>query len=507
MPPPREGGRNGIFSPGKSFSPGNRFPRLPSLPVGIRARILALVLLALIPALLLISQLARAHRDEINRKVNDETLRLARIVAAGLDRDIQAAQGFLAALAQPAPRAGGTEEPKCPDLIRSLDIGSVLYDAVGVADSSGSVLCQTPAAPVPRLDSLEWFMAARDKGAFAVGYDLRGIIHRKVTMDFAYPLRGPDGRIRALYYCATDLEWLNRLADKLQLPEGATLGVTDRDGRTLVRYPHPEQFVGMRYPDSPMARLVLDQHEGVIEGSGLDGVVRLYAFCHLGEDGLSVRIGIPRAQAYAAGVAAMRASLIALGIVGAAALSLAWLAGHFMVVRQVRRLVAATRSLAEGDLGTRTGMEYGGGELGRLAEAFDEMAESLQWRMAQLRESESERTQSQERFSALLDKAPEAILGVDGDFSLFFCNQGAELLFRRERGALEGRGLEALVGGRDGATEYAELVGALRDPSRERLQATLVRGDGTPFRADVAVSRSERQGHLTYTLIVRERQA
>jgi PAS domain S-box-containing protein len=255
-----------------------------------------------------------------------------------------------------------------------------------------------------------------------------------------------------------------------------------------------------------MSRLLLDQREGLIEAPGLDGVVRLYAFSHFGQEGLAVRIGIPRAQAYAQGDQAMRASLIALGAVGAMALALAWLAGHFMVVRQVRRLVGATRALAAGDLGARAGMEYSGSEFGQLAQAFDEMAESLQWRMAQLRESETERSNSQDRFSALAELAPEAILGVDEDFSLFFCNHSAERLLGRGRGELEGHRLDAILERDGGGQGYMELVGALRDPGRERIEATLVRGDGTPFPAEVTVSRSRRHARVNYALIVRKRE-
>jgi PAS domain S-box-containing protein len=174
-------------------------------------------------------------------------------------------------------------------------------------------------------------------------------------------------------------------------------------------------------------------------------------------------------------------------------------------VRQVRNLVGATRALAAGDLGARSGMEYSGGELGQLARAFDEMAESLQWRMAQLRESENERSYSQDRFSALADMAPEAILGMDEDFSLFFCNHGAERLLGRGRGDLEGCRLDALVQQDRGGRGYDELVGALRDPGRDRVQAILLRGDGSPFRADLTVSRSQRHGRTNYALILRER--
>ena len=67
----------------------------------------------------------------------------------------------------------------------------------------------------------------------------------------------------------------------------------------------------------------------------------------------------------------------------------------------------------------------------------------------------------------------------------------------------EDRGLADLLA-RDG-DGYAEFVGALRDPRRERMETRLARGDGSPFRAEIAVSRAKRQGRFTYTLIVRER--
>lgn len=237
-----------------------------------------------------------------------------------------------------------------------------------------------------------------------------------------------------------------------------------------------------------------------MKSPGLDGVVRLYAFSHVEGGELSIRIGIPSKTAYAEAEAAMLRNLVALAVVGSLALLAAWIAGHFMVVRQTQRLVRATQSLAAGDLSARTGMDHEAGEFGRLATAFDEMAESMEWREAQLRESESERSQLDGRFSEVVERAPDAILGVDADFSLFFCNRGAELMFGRSREELEGMALVQLQGDR-AATSAME---ALRDERSQRVKLDLARSDGTPFRADVSVSRAGRNGRVAYTLILRE---
>src|SRR4029077_1475266 len=52
--------------------------------------------------------------------------------------------------------------------------------------------------------------------------------------------------------------------------------------------------------------------------------------------------------------------------------------GNLFIVRQIQALVRATKRVAAGELGVRTGLPQGQGELSQLAGAFDQMAESLE---------------------------------------------------------------------------------------------------------------------------------
>jgi signal transduction histidine kinase/DNA-binding NarL/FixJ family response regulator len=63
--------------------------------------------------------------------------------------------------------------------------------------------------------------------------------------------------------------------------------------------------------------------------------------------------------------------------VGVLSLVAAWLGGEVFVRRQVRSLIATTRSLREGNLDARTGLESEPGELGELARGLDDMAGHL----------------------------------------------------------------------------------------------------------------------------------
>jgi PAS domain-containing protein len=289
---------------------------------------------------------------------------------------------------------------------------------------------------------------------------------------------------------------LNRLAENSEFPPGATLTVTDSTGRALVRYPNPELWVGKRFAEAPVFRYTRAHQEGLVEGQGMDGIVRLHAFAKIAGTQLDLRIGVPTDRAFAAAQAAMIRNLILLGIAAVAALIAAWAAGHWMVGRQVDKLVMATRDLATGNLAARTRMAYDTGELGQLAQAFDEMAESLQWRQAQLRESETERSRSEVRFSEMVEMSPDAILGFGEDGIIFLFNQSAEKLFHYGREEVEG-------------LPFSRLEMDPGSPGRwmQSRVALLKRKEGDAFQAELSVSRAERDGLSFYTCILRETKA
>jgi light-regulated signal transduction histidine kinase (bacteriophytochrome) len=64
------------------------------------------------------------------------------------------------------------------------------------------------------------------------------------------------------------------------------------------------------------------------------------------------------------------------------------LLGEAFILRKTRALVAATQSLASGDLDTRTNLPYDEGEIGQLAQSFDQMAASLEQREMERQQAE-----------------------------------------------------------------------------------------------------------------------
>lgn len=75
-------------------------------------------------------------------------------------------------------------------------------------------------------------------------------------------------------------------------------------------------------------------------------------------------------------------------IVGILALAAAWFGGEHFILRQVRALTRAILRLASGDLKARSGLKQAEGEIGQLAQKFDEMAAALQQRQKERDEAD-----------------------------------------------------------------------------------------------------------------------
>ena len=109
-------------------------------------------------------------------------------------------------------------------------------------------------------------------------------------------------------------------------------------------------------------------------------------------------------------------------IVGLLALIAAWYGGEHFILRQVRNLSRAVLRLSSGDLQARTGMRQVDGELGQLAEKFDEMAAALQQR-AEERDAAERRLRDQAHQQTIVAALGQCALVINDLETLF--TQGA----------------------------------------------------------------------------------
>jgi len=360
----------------------------------LRVRLILLVLLAIVPAFVMMVYSAAEQRQRDGAQAQETALRLARLASSKQEELIEDARHLLIALAQ-ISAVRGRDPVTCSALLANLLKGYTRYANLGAADSAGDIFCSAVplTAPVNAADRA-WFQRAVQTRDFAVGEYQIGRITGRAVLVFGYPVLDEAGTVQAVVFAPLDLVWLNQLGAEAQLPEGSALTVIDRNGTILARYPDPEKWIGQSMPEASIVEVALTHPgEGTAEAAGVDGVPRLYAFTSLRGapiDSLHVSVGIPAQVAFAEAERILVRNLAGLGLVTALGLLAAWVGGNVFILRRVDALMRATKRLAAGDLSARTGLPYGQGELSQLARAFDQMAESLEQRAAERRRAEEE---------------------------------------------------------------------------------------------------------------------
>jgi signal transduction histidine kinase len=370
----------------------------------LRMRLIILVLIAVLPALGLVIYTAVEQRRQGGEQAATNALALVRLAAISQDQHLEATRQLLLTLTQ-LKEVRTKDRDACQALFTNLLNLHKIYANLGAIDVNGDVLASGLVMTNPvNISERFYFRNAVSNRNFTIGEYQVGKITGKATINMGYPVLDEKGEVQSVVFAALDLAWLKGMITNSPLPPGSSLTLFDRKLTTLVRYPDPEgTFTGQSIRGSLSNRPRSSNRprregplplEGTTRLHGRDGVERLYAVTRLGR-GIDpkppiIAIGIPVSEAYAAANYALRRNLIWLGIVAAAALASAWLGGDIFLLRRVRNLVAATVRLSKGDLKARAEIKYGKGELGTLARAFDEMAGSLEQRIAERERAQAE---------------------------------------------------------------------------------------------------------------------
>jgi signal transduction histidine kinase len=379
----------------------------------LRVRLSLLVLSVIIPALGLAVYTGAQERRLASRAAHTDALRMASLIQANHRQLIDQAHALLLAVTR-FPELIEGDRLRCSVLLARLMAQHPNFLNIGVAASNGDIYCSAVASPtVVNARDRVWFRRAVRVRGFAVGEYQVGRITGKPSLNVAYPIIDVTNRLTGVAFIALDLAWFGRLAADARLPDGATFTVFDQRGTVLARYPDATAWMGRAVPEEPLVRVVLaEPREGTTRVTGLDGVPRLYAFMPLVTPSQSghayVAVGIPSRVAYARVDELVTRSLVLLALTAGLALAAAWVVGSAVVVRPVTALLGATRRLAAGDLGVRSGLRPGqGGELGQLATAFDEMAASLERSLAEVKAAEQALRRNVTRLEALhtIDRA------------------------------------------------------------------------------------------------------
>ena len=348
----------------------------------IRARLVWLVLFALLPALAIIVYDEIQFRRRIFHEIHREAVRVGAMAQERIESLIEETRAQLRTLAR-MPEIHAMNASASRRLAEILG-DEPIYTNLAIADPSGKIVSSAiPFQGEVRFDRFEAFRRTIATKSFSVGkYNFNPISH-KSGINLGYPLLDPQGRLSGVLIASLGFSWLGDFIAQADLPKEAALVVLDSDGVILARTLDPEKWVGKNVREALFVQNILREgHSGTSVIKGFDGIDRLYAYApiHSGttETHAFLAVGIPTSVAEDEAGRSLLRNLLILMIGGLISVGIAWFVSEKLFLYDTRAVLRTARRLQAGDLTARTGLPPGGGELRELAQALDKGIYSLE---------------------------------------------------------------------------------------------------------------------------------
>ncbi len=437
----------------------------------LRATLMGLVLLAILPALGLALYHGLALRAQARNEAQAEAVKRARNLAAVQKEHYEAVRRLVETLA--ATTVVRVIDPKgCSLLFSQLKtqsgegLANILAvsaagEAIGQAVPEAGDLFAPVTSPMgtPSYAGRSWFTTVGQTKTcvsepFALTPDGRP------AMTVACPALGWDGQVKAVVAASMTLDSLLRSADA---STDGVVGVLAPDGLLLAAHP-TEAAVGTDVAGSDLARTVLAKAGGSAEVPGLGGSPKLVGFDRLlpGLPGSpTVFVEIPLDEAYAPARKLLVEQTLWLALVGLVGLGVAWALGSRLLVRPITVMAGAAEAIGRGEFSVRLDAAGQIVELSRLGRAFNRMAEGLEERQADLDKKTKELENSNKDLEQFAYVASHDLQEPLRKITSF-----ADLLAKRCSGQLDENGQRYVAYMVDGTRRMSQLITHLLDFSR-----------------------------------------
>jgi len=401
----------------------------------LRAKLMALIVLALLPIIALEIHAAREASLRADVEVRSEAVRLARLVASNQQTVFEAAQQLLMTLAQVENLRSPASANGCRSLLQRLLATNPLYANLGAIDSEGNVFCSGVDLPAAiNVVEMDYFRELTNNPSVSTGgFDSERELALRPAYVMAYPVTDAERRFLGAVFVAIDVQAASELSANVALPPGATMSVIDEEGQYILHYPDPEKAIGRR---AELQNLVQSIPAGGSEATltaTIEGVERIYVVEQLRGPAvrdLHVIVGIEKAPAYAPYRKALKRQLLIITSIALSALAAAWILGSLFIVRPARHLVNVARSVSRGNLEVRSELPLETGEFGEIGGAFNQMADALERRIDELNGMQRELREAHDDLESRVERRTEelnlarlrlvdAIENLDAGFVMF----------------------------------------------------------------------------------------
>jgi PAS domain S-box-containing protein len=384
--------------------------------LSLRKLLVLLTLLLALPAVGLIVYSGLDQRRNALQEGIAESRKLAYSLTSEQKNLTAAAQQLVTVLGQ-LPQVREHKAAAVDRILASVLALNPQYANIIITDPAGTVWASAlPLVKPFSIANKRTFRNSMQTRQFSSGEYIVGQISTKSTIGFSSPVLDEKGTVTAVIAVNLNFDHFNVLFDQSGLPKGATFTITDYNGVIIDRNLNPEGFIGKKFNSGLFMKMVSGPEEDSFVDVGLTGDRQIisYAKLRLRNEAfpyLYVKAAIPLQATLDKAVQKQYYNMAFLSLFLLATILLALFIGKHCFVDRIATLQQASHRLAAGDLRTKVSACLQGGELGDLAQTFDQMASQLADREKAVRESEA-------RFRSALENAPigMAIVSLNGGF-------------------------------------------------------------------------------------------
>jgi len=246
----------------------------PKATLSIRARLLVLALIAVVP--LMVDRARRIETDRAERiaALSEDARALARQGAESQRELIIAVKSVVQVVARAYVTLASSSE-SCGRFLGDATADAPWIAGLSIIGANGRVVCSTAAKSVG-LDVTDrpYFQNALREKTFIVSPEAVGRSRGAVGMIAAVPTLNQDGSASGVITAGFELQWIERISAEVARRPGAIMLITDQSGTVLAADPGETGWLRKKLDAPDLLREMSAHDDGIAAVMGPDGMRR-----------------------------------------------------------------------------------------------------------------------------------------------------------------------------------------------------------------------------------------